>query len=153
MIDGKSEAVKISKLGGGKSHSRYPSPKSQYPRPPPPPRQQTHTWPPPPLDAWSHSSNLWTPTATVSIIALFINPRKLAEVRTGRQRGVQSTSEYISLLYSDSPLFGENMTTLVPLYDHPGHPHHFAYNYKARDLENKPCFTLLYLILYKPYLS
>ena len=30
-MDGKSEAVKISKLGGGKSHSRYPNPKSQYP--------------------------------------------------------------------------------------------------------------------------
>ena len=34
LIDGKSEAVKIPKLGSGKSHSRYPNPKSQYPPPP-----------------------------------------------------------------------------------------------------------------------
>ena len=34
MIDAESEAVKISKLGSGKSHSGYPNPKSQYPPPP-----------------------------------------------------------------------------------------------------------------------
>ena len=34
MIDGKSEVVKIPKLVGGKSHSRYPNPHSQYPPPP-----------------------------------------------------------------------------------------------------------------------
>ena len=35
MIDSKSEAVKISKLGGSKSQSRYSNPKSQFPPPPP----------------------------------------------------------------------------------------------------------------------
>ena len=35
MIYSKSEAVKISKLGGGKSHSRYQHLKCQYPPPPP----------------------------------------------------------------------------------------------------------------------
>ena len=36
MIDAESEVFKIPKLGGGKSHSRNPNPKSLY-RPPPPP--------------------------------------------------------------------------------------------------------------------
>ena len=34
MIDAELEAVKIPKFGGGKSHSGYPNPKSQYPPPP-----------------------------------------------------------------------------------------------------------------------
>ena len=33
IIDAKSVAVKISKLGGGKSYSGYPNPKIQYPLP------------------------------------------------------------------------------------------------------------------------
>ena len=34
MIDAELEAVKIKKMGGGKSHSRYPHSKSQYSPPP-----------------------------------------------------------------------------------------------------------------------
>ena len=36
MEDAELEAVKIQKMGGGKSHSRYPHSKSQYPPPPGP---------------------------------------------------------------------------------------------------------------------
>ena len=38
MINAELEAAKIPKLEGGKSHSGYPDPKSQYPPPPPTPR-------------------------------------------------------------------------------------------------------------------
>ena len=41
MIDAESEAVKIPKLGGGKSHSGYPNPKSQYP---PGPKDTPPSW-------------------------------------------------------------------------------------------------------------